>query len=46
MFRAASITCRSPFCQVIVEGVAKGSKAAGGAVNLESAKIERKREDW
>lgn len=48
MFHAANITCRSSFlhCKVILEGVTNGSKAASGAVNLESTEIERKREDW
>lgn len=48
MFHAANITCRSSFlhCKVILEGVAKGSKAAGGDVNLESTEIAREREDW
>lgn len=47
MFCTANVTCRSSFlhCKVILEGVAKGSKAAGGAVNLASTAIERKRED-
>lgn len=31
---------------MMLEGVAKGGKAAGGAVNLESTETERKREDW
>lgn len=42
MFHVANITCRFSFlhCKVILEGLAKGSKAASRNVNLESTEIE------
>lgn len=48
IYHASNITCVFSFlhCKVILEGVAKGTKAGGGAVTLESTEIERKREDW